>query len=76
MATRASARLAVLSPPPLQLAPPTSPTSTTMASGKSKVPISSVEWRKDKLEELNIHITPTSELTSLIPAAFTTQGKT
>jgi len=45
-----------------------------MASGKGKVPISSVEWTKDKLDELNIHITSTSELTSLIPAAFTTQG--
>src|SRR5271170_5795180 len=75
MATRASARLAVLSPPPPQLAPPGSPTkSAAMTRGKSEIPISSVEWTKDKLDEYNLHITPTSELTSLLPAAFKTQG--
>jgi hypothetical protein len=77
MATRASARLNLLSPPP-QLAPATSTTSTSTSTKmtNTKIPVSSVEWSQIQLEEYKVHITASSEPSSLIPVTFTSHRKT
>lgn len=70
MATRSSARLAALSPPPLDLAPP-----NTAMSNSSKPTISSVEWTQAKLDEYNVKLLETSNLESFLPKQYTTDNE-
>ena len=66
MATRSSARLAALSPPPLDFAAP-----KPVMSDSTKPTISSVEWTQAKLDEFNVKIAETSNLDSFLPKACT-----
>jgi hypothetical protein len=68
-----SARLVAPSPPP-QLPPRPSPISTAMSNSFSistKPPISTIEWTQTQLDEYNVHIQETSDMTRLLPAEYT-----
>jgi hypothetical protein len=70
MATRSSARLAALSPPP-QLPTPTSTAMPNSFSTSPRPPISTIEWTQTQLDEYNVHIQETSDMTRLFPADYT-----
>src|SRR5437762_287836 len=74
MATRPSARLATLSLPSLLQRPSTSPTMSDSRS-TSKPSISTLEWTQAQLDEYNINIHDTSDLSSLLPAGYTAEQK-
>lgn len=70
MATRSSARLAALSPPPTLQPPPTM--SDSKNSSSKRPAVSTTEWTQKTLQHYNISITPASDLSSLIPQDYTT----
>lgn len=75
MATRSSARLTALSPMPLQ-GPLTSKAAMSGSkSGAARPSVSTVEWTQAQLDEYNVVITDTSDITSLLPKEFTTDNK-
>jgi hypothetical protein len=65
MATRTSARLAALSPPPSVLAP----TNVTFTSeSRSGGVLSSMAWTQRQLDEYGVQVVKTAELSSLLPS--------
>jgi hypothetical protein len=62
MATRTSARLAALSPPPSVLAP----TNVTFTESRFGGVASSMAWTKRQLDEYRVEVVQTAELTSLL----------
>src|SRR5438034_1067718 len=74
MAIRSSARLAALSPPP-HLQRPSTSLGMSDSRSTSKPPICTLEWTQAQLDEYNIHIQDTSNLSSLLPAEYTAEDE-